>query len=107
MDNGILGLFALGMLLWFWVNARTAHEKVLQLSAKVCRDLGVQRLDDTVALRRIGCRWTGNGPTITRSFRFEFSNDGTDRAVGEIRLVGLQLDWIRVDQPGGGTVFIE
>ena len=84
-----------------WHNGRTAHEKVLAVSRTVCADLRVQRLDDTVALRRIGVAWTRDGPVLRRVYRFEFSTDGVARNSGEIALVGLRLDWVRVDHPDG------
>lgn len=94
-------LFSLSGIAWFWHTSRTAYEKVLEISNVVCTDLNVQRLDDGVALRRFRLRWTRNGPTLVRIYNFEFSSDGADRHGGEIALVGLRLDWVRIEHPDG------
>jgi len=94
-------LFLLGGVGWLWHANRTAHERVLEISKTVCRELKVQRLDDTVALRRFRLSWTGQGPSLRRVYGFEFSSDGSDRCRGEIALEGTSLDWVRIDHPNG------
>ena len=106
MGDGIYILFLLGGAAWFWHTSRTAHEKVLEISQTVCRKLGVQHLDDTVALRRFQLSWTRRGPSLRRVYGFEFSSDGADRCDGEIALQGMSLDWVRIDHPEG-HYFIE
>lgn len=101
MSEGTAILFLLGSIAWLWHTSRTAHEKVLEISQAVCRELKVQRLDDTVALRRLRLGWTRQGPSLRRVYAFEFSSDGVDRCSGEIALLGLHLDWIRIDHPQG------
>jgi len=101
MNEGTYILLLLGSIAWFWHTSRTAHEKVLDISKAVCKELKVQRLDDGVALRRLRLRWTRNGPYLVRVYQFEFSSDGADRHGGEIALVGLNLDWVRIEHPDG------
>jgi hypothetical protein len=101
MSEGTHILLLLGAIAWIWHNSRTAHEKVLEISREVCRDLNVQRLDDTVALRRLRLGWTRQGPTLRRVYGFEFSSDGANRCGGEIALLGMGLDWVRIDHPDG------
>lgn len=101
MSEGTYILLLLGAVAWFWHASRTAHEKVLEISQAVCRDLKVQRLDDTVALHRFRLGWTRQGPSLRRVYGFEFSTDGIDRCGGEIALLGMSLDWVRIDHPEG------
>lgn len=101
MNDGTPLLLILSGVAWFWYTGRRAHEKVLEISKVVCKDLDVQRLDDGVALRRFRLRWTRNGLSLVRIFRFEFSSNGMDRNLGEIALVGLRLDWVRIEHPDG------
>jgi Protein of unknown function (DUF3301) len=101
MGEGTYILLLLGGIAWLWHTSRSAHEKVLEISRTVCRDLHVQRLDDSVALRRLRLRWSRQGPSLRSVYGFEFSSDGNDRCGGEIALVGMDLDWVRIDHPQG------
>lgn len=101
MGDGTYLLFLLAGVAWLWHTSRAAHEKVLKISQVVCRDLNVQRLDDTVALRRFRPAWSRQGPCLRRLYRFEFSSDGGNRCAGEIALIGPVLEWVRIDHPAG------
>ena len=106
MNEGTYILVLLGGIVWFWHASRTAYERVLEISNVVCKELRVQRLDDGVSLRRFRFRWTPNGLNIVRVYCFEFSSDGIHRHGGEIALVGLSLDWVRIEHPDG-TYFVD
>ncbi len=89
--------------IWHW--SVLGRERVLVISTELCRDLGLQRLDDSVALRGMRLRWV-DGPAIERRYEFEFSTDGADRRRGEITLRGLALIWARLAHPNG-AIFID
>lgn len=101
MNREIVILLMLGAIAWLWHNSRTVHEKVLGISRKVCREINVQLLDDTVCLRRFGLTWVRQRPAVRRIYGFEFSGNGVDRNSGEIGLIGLRLDWVRINHPDG------
>lgn len=76
----------------FWSAGRAAAERAEALGRDACRAAGVQLLDQTVhasglRLRRHGTGWMG----LERSFRFEYSHDGTDRHVGRLVLHGTRM----------------
>ena len=76
----------------FWSAGRAAAERAEALGREACRAAGVQLLDQTVhasglRLRRHGDGWLG----LERSFRFEYSHDGTDRHVGRLVLHGGRM----------------
>ena len=76
----------------FWSAGRAAAERAEALGRDACRAAGVQLLDQTVhasgmRLRRHDTGWLG----LERSFRFEYSHDGTDRHVGRLVLHGARM----------------
>ncbi len=91
------GAFGIG--LWWW--AMQAHDRVDMISREVCKDLNVQRLDEAIALRRMGLAHTAYGLRLERVFRFEFSVNGADRRRGEICLHGNWPYWVHLDHPDG------
>ena len=101
MNDGFLLVLiaAFAVSVWYW--SLRAHERVLAISREVCRDLKLQRLDDTVALRRIMVTIKGGQVTIRRAYSFDFSTTGEDRRRAEICLDGAALQWVRVDHPDG------
>ncbi|MFN7136181.1 MAG: DUF3301 domain-containing protein [Thermomonas sp.] len=72
--------------------ARAAAERAAARGRDACEAAGVQWLDQSVhatgiRLRRRDDGWLG----LERSFRFEYSEDGQDRHVGRIVLLGEKL----------------
>ena len=72
--------------------ARGAAERAAEIGRDACQAAGVQWLDQSVhatgmRLRRREDGWLG----IERSFRFEYSEDGQDRHVGRVVLLGERL----------------
>jgi hypothetical protein len=54
----------------------------------------MQFLDQTVALARMGVRWTSEGLRIRRMFRFDFSLEGSGRHTGYVLMLGSRLEMI-------------
>lgn len=82
----------IGAVVLFWSAARRAAERAEQLGRDACRAAGVQWLDQTVhadglRLRRGEDGWLG----FERSFRFEYSENGSDRHIGRLVLHGHRL----------------
>lgn len=76
----------------FWNAGRAAVERARTLGHDACRAAGVQWLDDSVHV--IGLRPCRNGSGRLgweRTFRFDYSTDGTDRHQGRIVLRGDRL----------------
>ncbi|WP_240125015.1 DUF3301 domain-containing protein [Thermomonas alba] len=78
--------------LLFFTASRAAAERAAEISRDACAAAGVQWLDQSVhatglRLRRRDDGWLG----LERRFRFEYSEDGQDRHVGQIVLLGGKL----------------
>lgn len=86
----LLILMAVGVTAFFmFTAARAAAERAAEIGRDACQAAGVQWLDQSVhatgmRLRRRDTGWLG----IERSFRFEYSEDGQDRHVGRVVLLG-------------------
>ena len=100
MHDALILLVLLGLILGLWHWSTTGRERVLAISSEICRDLNLQRLDDTVALRRMRPVFD-DGFEIERGYVFEFSATGADRRRGEITLRGTGLQWARLEHPDG------
>jgi hypothetical protein len=75
-----------------WNAARAAHERAVVVGRDACRSAGVQLLDETVHASGLRLRRTDDGRLgVERSFRFEYSRDGSDRHVGRLRLLAGRL----------------
>ncbi len=84
---------------WFWLDSLRARETAIVLSRRACEARGVQFLDQAVALRRIGLRWTRQGVRLRRVYRFEYSEEGTGRSMGYLVLRGLVLEELSLGLP--------
>lgn len=84
---------------WFWLDALRAREMATALSRQACSDRELQFLDQAVALRRLGLRWTHQGLRLRRVYRFEYSETGTGRRTGYLILIGLNLEEISLGLP--------
>ena len=73
---------------WAWMDALTARERAVRFGQELCRDAGVQLLDQSVALRRIRVERVNGLPTLIRRYGFEISMDGSDRHRGHLDLRG-------------------
>ncbi|MES9856207.1 MAG: DUF3301 domain-containing protein [Sedimenticola sp.] len=85
-------LLLFGALIWFWLDSARAREIAIAACTTACEQRGLQLLDQTVSLRRLGLRWTDNGIRIRRLFRFDYSEEGTFRLTGYIIFIGVTLE---------------
>jgi len=90
---------------WFWNDSLRAREQMLATCARLCRELRVQFLDETVSLisLRPG-RSTSGWPEFTRVYQFEFSGTGRDRWQGRATLAGRRVLSVQFDHPEGVTI---
>ena len=92
MPSLILLMIA-GALAYGWWNAsRAASEHAIRVGHEACRRAGVQLLDQTVHATGLRLRRRDDGRLgLERSFRFEYSHDGTDRQRGRMIFHGTRL----------------
>ena len=87
MSSLILLMIAGAALVAWWSASRDAAERAARLGRDACRNAGVIWLDQSV--HASGLRWRRGEDGwlgFERSFRFEYSHDGTDRHVGRLVL---------------------
>jgi len=92
MPTMLVLMILIGLGSAWWSTARAAAERAEEVGRNACSAAGVQWLDQTVhadglRLRRRRDGWLG----LERGFRFEYSEDGQDRHVGRIVLLGDEL----------------
>ncbi|MEN8178621.1 MAG: DUF3301 domain-containing protein [Pseudomonadota bacterium] len=100
MSFSTLNLLLVMMLaIWFWRDSLRVREIANRISRSACRSHGVQFLDQTVALRRIGLRWLRVGLKFRRVYEFDYSLEGSGRLTGYIVMLGDQTETLRIDLP--------
>ncbi len=77
---------------FFFTAARAAAERAAEIGRDACHAAGVQWLDHSMhatgmRVRRKDDGWLG----LERSFRFDYSEDGQDRHIGRVVLLGEKL----------------
>lgn len=92
--GNVLLILVLLLVGWFWLDSARAREFAVTLARRYCDHRGLQFLDDTVSLARMGLRWTSDGITLRRMFSFDFSLEGVGRRTGYVLLLGTRLETI-------------
>ena len=83
MPTLLILMIALVTGFFLFTAARAAAERAAEIGRDACHAAGVQWLDQSVhATGMLG---------IERSFRFEYSEDGHDRHIGRVVLLGEKL----------------
>lgn len=92
MSTLLILMLAAAMLFAFWSASRAAAERAIRLGGDACRAAGVQLIDQTVHAHGLRLTRGEDGRLgFERSFRFEYSQDGTDRHVARLVLRGDRL----------------
>jgi hypothetical protein len=76
--ESLLAIFVLLLIGWYWLDSLRARELALGICRAACEERELQFLGQTVALRRLRVRWTTEGLRLRRTYRFEFSEEGSD-----------------------------
>jgi len=77
---------------WFWLDSLRAREIATGVCKILCEQRGLQFLDQTVALRRLGVRWPNQGLRFRRVYRFDFSEEGVGRHSGHLVMLGNDVE---------------
>jgi len=97
----LLFLLAFGLILWLWRDNLAARELAIESVKRTCKQLGVQMLDQTVAIQRVRPHLSSRGLRLRRRYQFEFSIDGGERFPGRAELLGHRVVSIQLDGPEG------
>jgi hypothetical protein len=100
----LLVLLLFAWIIWLWRNNLAARERAIEVAGRTCRQVGVQMLDQTVSITRLGVGRSAYGLRLRRRYRFEFSTDGSDRYPGRVELLGLTVVSVQLDGPSGLVV---
>jgi hypothetical protein len=77
---------------YVWHDALKARELARAVSQQLCAQAGVQLLDQTIALQRLGVARGHDGRLhLRRRYRFDISTDGTDRHQGTLEMLDGEL----------------
>lgn len=102
---GLLALIVLAAFGWFWNDSLQAREHMTETCARICGDMQLQFLDETVALARLRLTRTASGGLAWRRlYVFEFSESGSDRWKGRALLTGQRVESVQLDNPQGVTI---
>ncbi|MDH5572731.1 MAG: DUF3301 domain-containing protein [Gammaproteobacteria bacterium] len=97
MDSLVI-ILLLAAVVMFWWDSMGVKEQARQIGSDLCRRSDVQFLDDTVALNKITVKRNTYGRLcFYRIFRFEFSNDNSNRFTGKIYMLGRYSDKVEMD----------
>lgn len=87
-----ISLLCVAVAIWAWMDALDAREHAIRAGHALCREAGVQLLDQTVSLKRVRIGRRDGLPTFLRRYGFEISLDGSDRHRGHLDLSGHRLE---------------
>jgi hypothetical protein len=87
-----LSLLLIALVVWAWMDALRARELAIAHGRDLCREAGVQLLDQTVSLKRLRIARRDGLPTLVRRYGFEVSIDGSDRHRCHLDLGGRRLE---------------
>jgi hypothetical protein len=91
----LIGVLVLAVV--YWWRSLAAREVALRAARRHCDRLGLQLLDDTVALRGVWLKRNADGqPSIWRAYAFEFSATGGERYQGRIVMLGDRVEGVQL-----------
>ena len=91
-------IFLFALLAWFWYDTMQAREQAVVIGKWHCQQGGLQLLDETVALASLKLRRNRDGQVaIRRVYEFEFSDNGDNRRIGSITLLGHVAESIQLE----------
>jgi hypothetical protein len=99
----VLALAAVG---WFWYDSLRAREHAITASLRLCRDMDLQFLDETVGLVGLRLRRDPAGTVRwQRVYGFEFClPDGRQRFPGRVVMLGPWVERLWLDHPAGEVI---
>lgn len=94
----LLVLGVLGLVVWFWLHSIRILEIAREAGRLICKQTGVQFLDDSVASTRLQLARDANGRRILRrTYRFEFTETGNTRREGEVVMLGERIESVTME----------
>jgi len=99
METSVFMLLALVAIIWLWFDSLRTRETATDIARDACNRLGVQLLDETVALQK----WAlGRNPLgrlrLRRVYRFDFSTGDGNRYRAMITMLGGYLEHLDLSE---------
>ena len=95
--SDLFPLIIIALFGWYWWSAQGVKEIALKAAKLHCREMGVQLLDESVALHRLWFKKDPNNKTRTwRSYLFEFTSTGEERYQGRVILLGKIVEQVQL-----------
>ncbi len=87
--SSIILLILFGSIAWFWFDTLRCRETTKIVAQRLCKQLQLQLLDDTIIITKLRIKRNKNGRlSWQRSYQFEFSDGGNNRQKGIIIMLG-------------------
>lgn len=85
-------LLIMGAAAWFWSDSFRAREAGIEAVRTACAEEGVQLLDETISLIRLGVQRNERGRlSLARVYEFEYTDTGNNRRRGRVHLLGAKV----------------
>jgi hypothetical protein len=85
---------------WFWFDGIKAREIAMAASRRACDSEGLQFLDDTVSINKIGLERDDDGVLrLRRVYGFEFSDTGDNRCSASVVMLGQRVLVLNLELP--------
>ena len=98
MEWSVVWLLALAALAWLWFDSMRARERAVAAGQRACARERLQFLDETVECTSIRPVRDGNGQLVLRRvYRFEFSDDGSQRRAGSIVMLSGEVESLTME----------
>jgi hypothetical protein len=96
----IVVIIILGSYGIYLFQALRIRELALLAARRACRDAGVQLLDQTVSIKRLSLSRDQRGRwRVWRQYQFEYSVEGYERELGNVIMLGHQLQGLVMAEP--------
>ena len=95
--SGFILIILLVAIAWFWLDSSRAREFAVEICRQASDKYGVQFLDESVVLHKLGIRWPEQGLRFRRVYKFDFSRNGDERLAGQVALIGIELEFLDFD----------
>ena len=98
MDWNVAALLGLALLAWLWYDSMRARERAVAAGQGACARERLQFLDETVECTSVRpARDAAGRLVLRRVYRFEFSDDGTQRRSGQIVMLSGEVESLTME----------
>jgi len=98
MEWSVVTLLVLAALAWLWYDSMRARERAVAAGQNACARERLQFLDETVECTSVRpVRNAAGRLQLRRIYRFEFSDDGSQRRAGSIVMLSGEVESLTME----------